>query len=197
MAPSFILEDQHKNKVIAGIDEVGCGAIAGPVIACAVILKREYDFSSYVDDSKKLSAKKRIISYEFLIPKITYSIGIASSDEIDELNIRNATILACERSVKNLEFSPQICLVDGNMKFKDSRYISIIKGDSISYSVAAASIISKVFRDYLMTLLAESFNSYRWEENKGYGTRAHINLLKKLGPTIHHRRSFLKRIICR
>jgi ribonuclease HII len=195
MPPSFLLEDCYPNKVIAGIDEVGSGAIAGPVVACAAILDRKYDFAGYVDDSKNLSAKRRDKSYEFLISKVTYSIGIASRAEIDQLNIRNATMLACKRAVENLDFIPEVCLVDGNMKFKDSRYVSIIKGDQISYSVAAASIIAKVFRDYLMTLLSVSFQAYNWGQNKGYGTKEHIAFLKNLGSSKHHRRSFIKKMI--
>jgi ribonuclease HII len=195
MPPSFLLEDCYANKVIAGIDEVGYGSIAGPVVACAAILDRKYDFAGYVDDSKKLSAKRRDKAYEFLISKVTYSIGIASSAEIDQLNIRNATMLACQRAIENLDFIPEVCLVDGNMKFKDPRYVSIIKGDKISYSIAAASIIAKVFRDHVMRLLSISFQAYNWEQNKGYGTKKHITFLKNLGSSKHHRKSFIKRMI--
>jgi ribonuclease HII len=188
--PSFVLEDQYSNKIVSGTDEVGCGALAGPVVACSVVLNRQCDFSNYVADSKTLSAKQRNFAYSIIIANSIYSIGMASVQEIDQFNIRNATILACQRSISNLAFIPDICLIDGNMKFKESRYVSIIKGDQYSYSIAAASIVAKVFRDNLMSLLAQDFELYGWDKNKGYGTKSHLEHLQRLGPSFHHRKTF-------
>jgi ribonuclease HII len=194
--PSFVLEEMYEGMIIAGIDEVGCGAIAGPVFASAVILNKKYDFDPYVNDSKLLSIEQRNLAYEFLLSSETlYSIGIASNEEIDRYDIRKAIMLACARAVQNLPILPDICLVDGNMIFEDERYKSFVKGDQISYSIAAASIIAKVTRDFIMSALATEFHSYRWNKNKGYGTKFHIDSLKRFGPTPYHRRTFIQKHI--
>jgi ribonuclease HII len=194
--PSFILEEMYQGKIIAGIDEVGCGAIAGPVFASAAILNKKYDFDLYINDSKLLSVVQRNLAYEFLLNSETaYSIGMASNKEIDKYNIRQATMLACERAIQNLPILPDICLVDGNMTFEDQRYKSFVKGDQISYSIAAASIIAKVTRDLIMSILSTEFHEYRWSKNKGYGTKLHIESLKRFGPTPYHRRTFIQKYL--
>ena len=180
---------------MSGVDEVGRGPLAGPVYASAVIFP---DLEvEQVNDSKKLSAKKRENIFEILQKNnAIYSIGTATVEEIDEINILNATKLAMTRAIENLNLKPDFILVDGN--FAPNFGIecqNIIKGDSISYSIACASIIAKVLRDKFMCSLHEKFNCYDFINNKGYGTQKHIDAIKKFGSCIYHRKSFLKKIL--
>ena len=171
--------------------------MAGPVYASAVIFP---DFEiQQVNDSKKLSAKNREKIFEILQKNnIIYSIGISTVEEIDKFNILNATKLAMQRAVENLRLKPDFILVDGNFMpdFDNIKCQNIIKGDSISYSIACASIIAKVLRDKFMCDLHDEFLEYNFINNKGYGTRKHIEAIKKFGPCIYHRKSFLKKIFC-
>ena len=195
--PDFSLELKI-GGLIAGIDEVGMGPWAGPVVACAVIIDQTLfpiNLIPFIDDSKKLSQKKREEIYNTLIviPDniFTYSIGSASVEEIDSLNIRQAALLAMSRAIQGLKVQPEHCLIDGNMKPKfNIPSTSVIKGDSISLSIAAASIIAKVKRDNLMCELSKSFPEYRWSNNAGYGTKDHQKAIRELGITLHHRKSF-------
>lgn len=190
---SLELESSYPGKIVAGVDEVGRGPLAGPVIAAAVII----DPSIHIDDikdSKKLSEKKRVSIAEQIRLHYKYAIGESSVAEIDELNILNATKLAMQRSVEALKVRPDIVLADGNMKFDDLRYKSIIKGDNISRSIAAASIIAKVYRDNIMKELSSKYPEYRWEKNAGYGTPIHVAALKEYGPTPYHRSKFIRNI---
>jgi ribonuclease HII len=190
---SLELESAYKGKIVAGVDEVGRGPLAGPVVAAAVIVDPLIHIDD-IKDSKKLSAKKRESISKQIKLHYKYAIGEASVSEIEELNILNATKLAITRAVKNLPLVPDIVLVDGNMKFDDIKFKSIVKGDNISKSIAAASIVAKVYRDVAMGLLAVKYPEYGWEKNVGYGTSMHIAAIKKHGPTIYHRSKFISKI---
>ena len=175
---------------IIGVDEVGRGPLAGPVISAAIILNKE-KIPEGINDSKKLSKKKREVINEELISQHSFAIGIASVEEIDKINILQASLLAMKRAVLNLNIKPQTILVDGN-KLPDLEYnmYPIIKGDSKSISIAAASIIAKVYRDKLMQDLSLQYPGYHWEKNSGYGTKQHLLALDNLGVTPIHRKSF-------
>lgn len=197
--PDFELEDSI-GKLCAGIDEAGRGPWAGPVAAGAVvILDRNLnpELLAGLDDSKKLSAKKRenlynLLSEEEKSGKVSIGIGLASAKEIDELNILQATFLAMKRAVENLKVKPEFALVDGNQKPKNlpCGVQTVVKGDGKSMSIAAASIAAKVYRDRLMTALAEKYPYYGFEKNAGYGTALHIQGLKEHGATPEHRFSY-------
>jgi len=177
-------------KVIAGIDEAGRGPLAGPVVACAVIIK-DLDFSSRIDDSKKLSPARRLAAYKEIIEKAHIGISMVDEDIIDSVNIRRATIMAMEEAVINLGVEPDILLIDGDLKLDlPYRQEQIIKGDSKSVSIAAASIIAKVARDALMIDFHKIYPQYRFDLHKGYGTRRHIEAIARHGLSPIHRRSF-------
>ncbi len=183
------IENSYINKVVAGIDEAGRGPLAGPVVAAAVIIDQS-NIVPEIDDSKKLSQVKRELLYQHIIENYQYSLGVVYPPEIDEINILQATIKACKIAEKNLHLKSDIVLVDGNMKFLDPRFISIVKGDTKSISIAAASIIAKVTRDRIMEQLHHSYPMYNWRSNKGYGTKEHIDAIMRYGRTVHHRESF-------
>lgn len=187
--PDFSIESEY-NGIIVAIDEVGRGPWAGPVMAAAAILDPSC-IPSGIDDSKKLNAAKRE-SLSFAIQQSArVTIGIASVEEIDSLNILNATHLAMTRAYDALEVSAAIALIDGNRAPKLSCPTRcIVQGDSLSLSIAAASIVAKVARDRLMRELAAEFPGYGWETNAGYGTAGHQDGLRQYGVTPHHRRSF-------
>ncbi len=192
--PDFSLENEH-NGLVCGIDEAGRGPWAGPVTAAAVIFDQNTlspDLAQSLNDSKKLSSKKR----EALIGRIQdesiWAIGQASVEEIDRLNILQATYLAMTRALEGLSQKPDFALIDGN-KIPPQIGVpaqSIVKGDGLSCSIAAASIIAKVSRDREMAQLGEQYPGYGWEKNAGYGVKAHQEALLRLGPTPHHRKSF-------
>lgn len=197
--PDFELEDSI-GKLCVGIDEAGRGPWAGPVAAGAVvILDRNLnpELLAGLDDSKKLSSKKReklynLLSDEEKSGKVSVGIGLASAQEIDEMNILQATFLAMKRAVENLKVKPEFALVDGNQKPKNlpCNVQTVVKGDGKSMSIAAASIVAKVYRDRLMTALAEKYPYYGFEKNAGYGTALHIQGLKEHGATPEHRFSY-------
>jgi ribonuclease HII len=192
--PSFEFE-RAATAPVAGIDEAGRGPWAGPVVAAAVILSEDAlpaDKLALLDDSKKLTAKRRDLLFDAILGCASAGIGMASVDEIDEINILNATYLAMRRAVENLPVAPAHLLIDGNRMPKDLPCPAecIVKGDSRSFSIAAASVLAKVFRDRLMAELAESYPGYGWTRNAGYGTAAHKEALVKHGITPHHRKSF-------
>jgi len=189
LEPSYKFDQVYETPII-GVDEVGRGPLAGPVISAAIVLNKE-KIPEGINDSKKLSKKKREVINEELISQHSFAIGIASVEEIDKINILQASLLAMKRAVLNLNIKPQTILVDGN-KLPDLEYnmYPIIKGDSKSISIAAASIIAKVYRDKLMQDLSLQYPGYYWEKNSGYGTKQHLLALDNLGVTPIHRKSF-------
>lgn len=185
-----MLLEENPEALICGIDEVGRGPLAGPVVACAVILNTGHNFLG-LDDSKKLSANKReMLNAQLKEDVLDYAYGIASPKEIDELNIYNATKLAMERAIGQLKQQPNYLLIDAMKLDNDIPQTSIIKGDAKSVSIAAASVMAKEYRDTLMKALAEEYPGYDFEKNVGYGTKAHLEGLRNLGITPYHRKSF-------
>ena len=188
-----IFEEEYKDyPYICGIDEVGRGPLAGPVVAGAVILPKD-DMILYLNDSKKLSEKKREMLYDEIMNRaVATGIGMASPARIDEINILQATYEAMRMAIDNLKVRPDILLNDAvTIPQVDILQVPIIKGDAKSISIAAASIIAKVTRDRLMVEYDKVPPGYDFASNKGYGTKAHIAGLKELGPTPIHRRSFI------
>lgn len=183
-------------EYICGIDEVGRGPLAGPVVACAVILPKDCRIL-YINDSKQLSAKKREELYEEIMEKaIAVGIGMASPARIDEINILQATFEAMREAIEGLEVRPDLLLNDAvTIPQVEIRQVPIIKGDAKSMSIAAASIVAKVTRDRLMEEYETLLPGYGFASNKGYGSSQHINALKELGATPIHRRSFIKNFI--
>lgn len=192
--PDFSLEHQHSG-LVCGIDEAGRGPWAGPVVAAAVILDARHlspILAQNLNDSKKLSSKKREALFQPIQDESQWAIGIASVEEIDQHNILQATFLAMTRAVEGLPQAADFALIDGN-KIPPAFPIAaqaVVKGDSLSCSIAAASILAKVTRDRIMADLAETYPAYGWERNAGYGVKAHQEALKTHGLTPHHRRSF-------
>lgn len=190
--------EAYKNgyKCVCGVDEAGRGPLAGPVFAAAVVLPKDFIIEG-VNDSKKLTEKKREELFKIIKEKsLAYSIASASEKEIDEINILNATFLAMQRAIENLKIKPDFALIDGNRLPKleiDAK--SVIKGDSLSESIAAASILAKVERDKYMLKMSKIYPEYFFEKHKGYGTKLHVEMLKKYGPSKIHRKSFLKKIL--
>ena len=188
-----VFEEEYKDyQYICGIDEVGRGPLAGPVVAGAVILPKD-DMILYLNDSKKLSEKKREMLYDEIMNRaVATGIGMASPARIDEINILQATYEAMRMAIDNLKVRPDILLNDAvTIPQVDILQVPIIKGDAKSISIAAASIIAKVTRDRLMVEYDKVLPGYDFASNKGYGTKAHIAGLKELGPTPIHRRSFI------
>ncbi|MDU8928084.1 ribonuclease HII [Alisedimentitalea sp. MJ-SS2] len=176
---------------IVGVDEVGRGPLAGPVTAAAVILDPA-NIPEGLNDSKKLTAKRREALYGQIMDCAQVSIAEATVEEIDEINILRASHLAMTRAIAGLPHAPDHCLIDGNMLPRDLTVSAeaIIKGDARSLSISAASIVAKTWRDRGMLSLAQQYPGYGWETNAGYGSKKHISALQNLGVTPHHRRSF-------
>lgn len=190
-------ETQHSDyEYICGIDEVGRGPFAGPVIACAVILPKDCNIL-YINDSKQLSEKKREELYDEIISKaIAFGIGSMPPDQIDEMNILQATYEAMRKAIGNLKIKPNLLLNDAvTIPGVDIKQVPIVKGDAKSISIAAASIVAKVTRDRLMVAYDKIFPGYDLASNKGYGSAKHIEAIKKMGLTPIHRRSFVKNFI--
>lgn len=183
-------------EYICGIDEVGRGPLAGPVVAGAVILPKNCDIL-FINDSKKLTEKKREELYDVIMEKaVACGIGMVSPERIDEINILQATYEAMRLAIHNLSVRPTLLLNDAvTIPEVDIKQVPIIKGDAKSISIGAASIIAKVTRDRLMVQYAEIYPQYGFESNKGYGSKAHTEALKKYGPTPIHRRSFIKKYV--
>lgn len=191
--PDFSFENSYAGPV-CGLDEVGRGPLAGPVVAAAVILNREtmpQDILGMINDSKKLTAKKRAFLFEQIHLHADVSIAECSVAEIDEINILQASLKAMQKAFAGLSMKPLAALVDGNKAPKlGCKTETIVGGDAKSLSIAAASIVAKHYRDELMIRIANDFPHYGWERNAGYGTAAHLEALEIHGVTIHHRRSF-------
>ncbi len=179
-----------KDAITAGVDEVGRGCLAGPVVSAAVILKKGIDLN-LLKDSKKISFKKREEISEHIKKNSFYSIGIASVEEILNLNILQASLLSMSRAIEKLKIKPGLTLIDGNFAPPGLKnYKTIINGDEKIKVISAASIIAKVYRDRFMIKLSEKYSNYAWERNFGYGTKAHLEGLKNFGVTSHHRKGF-------
>ena len=187
---------QKGYKYICGVDEAGRGPLAGPVCAAAVILPVDTVIEG-VNDSKKLSEKKREALFDVIKEQaLSYSIAFASVEEIEDINILNATMLAMKRAVEGLDVKADYAMIDGN-RLPDLSIDSefIIKGDAKSMSIACASILAKVSRDRLLYEYAEEYPEYLFDKHKGYGTKVHVEAIKKYGPCPYHRLSFLKKIL--
>ena len=180
------------DKIEAGCDEVGRGCLSGPVVAAAVILPLDYKHK-WLTDSKQLSkAKRETIKKDIIIDAISYAIAEVSNEEVDKINVLQASLLGMHRALDQLIQIPELILVDGNkfIPYKDIPYHCIIKGDGKYMSIAAASILAKTYRDDLMEKLSVSHPEYGWERNVGYPTKQHRNAIEKYGITPYHRRSF-------
>jgi len=197
--PNFSIEKNYNQSVI-GLDEVGRGPLAGPVVSCAFVfldsdIKEKELF--FINDSKKLSYKKKIVAIHEItklkkLKKIKYSLGMSSVKEIEKYNILEATKISMKRAVNKLNVTATQLIIDGNMDFYIKGYnsISIVKGDQKSLTIAAASIIAKIHRDRYMKFLSHQYPDYNWSTNVGYGTKKHIEAIYKKGITAHHRKSF-------
>lgn len=196
--PDFSMENEIKQqgfKAICGVDEAGRGPLAGPVCAAAVILAEEIEG---LNDSKKLSEKKRVVLFDEIKEKsLSYSIAFASVEEIEEHNILNATYLAMNRAIEGLEIPADFALIDGNRIPTDIKVPckTVVKGDALSCSIAAASILAKVTRDRLMLEEDEKYPEYNFKKHKGYGTKEHTDAILKYGVSPIHRPSFLKKLL--
>ena len=180
-----------KKNRIAGVDEVGRGCLAGPVFSAAVILNKKIDKKN-IKDSKKIPFKKRILLADYIKKNSIYAVGIATVNEIDKINILNASLLSMQRALNKLKLKPSVAYIDGLFAPKGIKikYKTFIKGDEKITSIAAASIIAKVSRDLFMIKLAKKYPKYNWHKNFGYGTADHLDKLKKHGVTKHHRKKF-------
>ncbi len=197
-------KNNKKSKFLIGTDEAGRGPLAGPVVAAAVCFKdvtlEILELLDAVNDSKKLTHKKRAELFEIIKEHSVYSIKVVDVKEIEKINILQAALkamrLSCEEVASQLDGEAEV-FVDGNKKVPNLKLTqrTIVKGDGTSASIAAASILAKVYRDELMCEYAKKFPEYGWENNKGYGSAKHIEALKKYGVTKHHRKSFLKNIL--
>jgi ribonuclease HII len=192
------LEPFHtEGKLEVGLDEVGRGCLAGPVVASAVILPTDFDYD-IVKDSKKLSEKKRKEAYELIKEHaIEYSISFVDAKSIDKFNILQATMAAMHNCLDKLESNPNHILVDGNTfnTYEDVLHTCVVKGDNKFYSIAAASILAKVTRDEYMKEQHEKFPMYKWDSNKGYGSKVHREAIVEEGISPLHRKTFLKNIL--
>ena len=198
--PSFRYElrcEAQGGLRVAGVDEAGRGPLAGPVVAAVAVIDRAAatpKLLKLIDDSKKLALAAREKAYEAMVASgiVQFAVGEATVEEIDRINILQATFLAMRRAVEALAEQPDVVLIDGNQLPRGlaCRAETIVGGDAHSYSIAAASIFAKVTRDRAMARLAEAFPGYGWETNRGYGSARHLAALEQLGPTPHHRMSF-------
>ena len=193
--------EQWNNGIttLCGVDEAGAGPLAGPVYAAAVILPREADIPG-LNDSKKLTEKKREALYDLITAQaVAWSVARVEAEEIDEMDILNARMLAMNRAIEGLSWTPDLCLIDGNRDHGSSvsiaaPHLCIVGGDGKSASIAAASILAKVSRDrYVSTELEREYPQYQFAKHKGYGTKLHYEMLDRYGPCPAHRRSFLKK----
>jgi len=187
-----MLQLKYSDKIEVGCDEAGRGCLAGPVVAAAVLLPENFS-NKILNDSKQLSKKKRE-QLEIIIKKeaISFGIGIVSPQEIDKINILNASFLAMHRATDKIKGKYELLLIDGNRfnKYKKVPHQCIVKGDEKFMSIAAASVLAKTARDMIMKELSEEYPEYGWENNQGYPTKKHRVAIKKLGANIHHRKSF-------
>jgi len=199
MQPSFLIEKQFNHKLIVGIDEVGRGSLAGPVVACCILLNQHqnYDYFSQINDSKKINPNTRKILANNLMSDMKFGLGIVDSLTIDKINILQATKIAMHLAYLDFcfkyQFEPDVLLIDGNIKpfsLEKQIILPIIKGDSKSFSIASASIIAKEIRDKILTKYHQQFSMYHFNTNYGYLTSQHKIAIKNFGPCPIHRQSF-------
>ena len=187
-----MLKHYSKDKIIAGCDEAGRGSLAGPVVAASVVLPAHFN-NKILKDSKLLSESKRNILRKIIEEEsIAFSVGIVSAKQIDKINILNASLLAMHKAINKLEKKPNLLIIDGNRfhSYQNIKHICIIKGDRKYFSIAAASIIAKTYRDDIMKRLDMKEPYYLWKKNKGYPTKEHRNAIKSFGVSPNHRKSF-------
>lgn len=197
MTRSLFDHDKAIGELVAGIDEAGRGPLAGPVVcACCIMPMGDNDMIDGINDSKKVSEKKREKLFEIIKEKaIGYCIAVIPPEVIDDINILQATILGMKNSFNGMNVKPQTVLVDAVKLDLDCKVVPIIKGDATSYNIAAASILAKVSRDRLMRDYAEQYPEYGFAKHKGYGTADHIKAIKQIGPCPIHRKSFIKNFV--
>jgi len=187
-----MLKQYSLNKIVAGCDESGRGSLAGPVVAAAVILPKDFK-NKTLNDSKLLSEKKRTLLKNVIKDQSkSWAIGVVSTEEVDKINILNASFLAMHRAIKKLNINPQLLLIDGNRfnTYENVEHKCIIKGDAKYMSIAAASILAKTYRDKMMKELNIKYPEYNWEKNKGYPTKEHKAAITNHGLNKYHRKSF-------
>ena len=194
----FVIENEERlkgNKIICGVDEAGRGCLCGPVYAAAVILPENYAHPD-LNDSKKISPKKREKLFDDIVKDaVAYGIAYATVEEIERINILNAAMLAMKRAVENLGVKVDLALIDGNIsRGFECNTRTVVKGDSLSPSIAAASILAKVSRDRYITDISSKYPEYQFDKHKGYATKVHIDAIREFGPCELHRPSFLKKI---
>lgn len=192
VSSNHLLPHYYSNLIEAGCDEVGRGCLAGSVYAAAVILPKDYD-NPLLNDSKKLTEKRRkVLRDQIVRDAVSWAVGVVTPEEIDKINILNASFLAMHRALDQLTIRPEAVIVDGNRfnPYRDLPYTTIVKGDGKYQSIAAASILAKTFRDEYMDSLANEYPYYDWQKNKGYPTKAHREGIRDHGPSPYHRMSY-------
>lgn len=192
VSSNHLLPHYYSNLIEAGCDEAGRGCLAGSVYAAAVILPKDYD-NPLLNDSKKLTEKRRkVLRDQILRDAVSWAVGVVTPEEIDKINILNASFLAMHRALDQLTIRPEAVIVDGNRfnPYHDLPYTTIVKGDGKYQSIAAASILAKTFRDEYMDSLANEYPYYDWQKNKGYPTKAHREGIRDHGPSPYHRMSY-------
>lgn len=192
VSSNHLLPHYYSNLIEAGCDEAGRGCLAGSVYAAAVILPKDYD-NPLLNDSKKLTEKRRkVLRDQIVRDAVAWAVGVVTPEEIDKINILNASFLAMHRALDQLAVRPEAVIVDGNRfnPYHDLPYTTIVKGDGKYQSIAAASILAKTFRDEYMDSLAKEYPYYDWQKNKGYPTKAHREGIREHGPSPYHRMSY-------
>lgn len=192
VSSNHLLPHYYSNLIEAGCDEAGRGCLAGSVYAAAVILPKDYD-NPLLNDSKKLTEKRRkVLRDQIVRDAVAWAVGVVTPEEIDRINILNASFLAMHRALDQLAVRPEAVIVDGNRfnPYRDLPYTTIVKGDGKYQSIAAASILAKTFRDEYMDSLAKEYPYYDWQKNKGYPTKAHREGIREHGPSPYHRMSY-------
>ena len=189
--PDFSIENTSGYNFVAGVDEAGRGPLCGPVVAAAVMFPdRNIEIPVVIRDSKQMTQHQRAAAYDWIVHNTIWAVAECSPDEIDELNILWASMLAMKRAVEKLSVSPQYCLIDGNRVPSDIIGQAVVKGDAKSLSIAAASIVAKETRDKIMDELAKQFPQYGWDKNAGYPTKSHLQAIEVYGINQHYRKSF-------
>lgn len=192
VSSNHLLPHYYSNLIEAGCDEAGRGCLAGSVYAAAVILPKDYD-NPLLNDSKKLTEKRRkVLRDQIVRDAVSWAVGVVTPEEIDKINILNASFIAMHRALDQLTIRPEAVIVDGNRfnPYRDLPYTTIVKGDGKYQSIAAASILAKTFRDEYMDSLANEYPYYDWQKNKGYPTKAHREGIRDHGPSPYHRMSY-------